>query len=63
MKLMEVVKNPSKFLKREKELRDRDEPSPLNATRKGVWRILVISTILAVIALAIAWAVIGTTAD
>lgn len=52
----------SEMLRKEKELRDRDEPSPPNAKRKGLWRILGISVILAVIALAIAWAVIGASA-
>lgn len=52
----------SDMLRKEKELRDRDEPSPPNAKRKGLWRILGISVILAVIALAIAWAVIGASA-
>ena len=51
------MNKPSKLLQKDKELREKDEPSPPNATRKGVWRILAISTVLAIIVLAIVWIV------
>ena len=56
------MNKPSEMLRKEKELRDKDEPSPPMARRKGLWRILAISVALAVVALAIAWAIIGGTA-
>lgn len=51
------MNKPSKLLQKDKEMRRKDEPSPPNASRKGVWRILTISTVLAVIVLAIVWIV------
>lgn len=42
----------SEFLEKDEALRKIDEPSPPNAERKGLWRILAASTIAAVVALA-----------
>ena len=52
------MKDATELLKKDKELQEIDEPSPPNAERKGLWRILAMSFTLAVIGLGIAWAAI-----
>ena len=56
------MNKPQDMLRKDKELREQDEPSPPMARRKGLWRILAVSVALAVIALAIVWAIVGGTA-
>ena len=53
------MNKPSELLQKDKELREKDEPSPPNATRKGLWRILALSTALAIVVLAIVWMAVG----
>lgn len=52
------MKTPNELLEKDRELREKDEPSPPQAERVGLWRILAMSLALAVIALGIAWAII-----
>lgn len=40
-----------KFLKKDKEMQEMDEPSPPNAERAGLWRILAASTLAAIVTL------------
>lgn len=48
------------LIRKDDEMIERDEPSPPNAERHGLWRLLVVGTALAVVALAIAaWAILG----
>ena len=52
------MKNANDLLKEDEQLRKKDEPSPPQAERVGLWRILAVSVVLAVLALAILWAII-----
>jgi anti-sigma-K factor RskA len=61
-KPQDMLRKEKELLEKDRKLREKDEPSPPMAQRKGLWRILAASAVLAVIALAIAWAVIGATA-
>ena len=47
----------SEFLRKDKKLQEMDEPSPPNAERRGLWRILAVSMIGAVIGLGLVAAV------
>jgi hypothetical protein len=49
------MKNVSELIEKDNELQKMDEPSPPNAERTGLWRILAVSTILAIAALFIVW--------
>ena len=45
------------LLEKDRKLQEIDEPSPPNATRTGLWRILAVSMALAVVGLGVAWSV------
>jgi len=47
----------SEFLRKDKKLEKLDEPSPPNAERRGLWRILAVSMIAAIVGLGLVAAV------
>ena len=54
------MKNLSDLLEQDKKMQTMDEPSPPNAERRGLWRILAVSTVMAAACLGVVWILFAT---